>query len=71
MLLGTAGSLRKVPLPKCQVLVPPDDFLLGHMAKQCKVARADFLDLVDCPMDRAAYEAKLAAQGIGLTEKAG
>jgi hypothetical protein len=45
------------------------DFLLGHMAKQCKVARADFLDLVDCPMDRAAYEAKLAAQGIGLTEK--
>jgi hypothetical protein len=47
------------------------DFLLGHMAKQCKVARADFLDLVDCPMDRTGYEAKLAMQGIGLTEKGG
>jgi hypothetical protein len=47
------------------------DFLLGHMAKQCKVTRADFLDLVDCPMDRAAYESKLAGHGIGLTEKGG
>lgn len=47
------------------------DFLLGHMAKQCKVTRADFGDLVDCPLDRQGYEAKLAAQGIEVFGKAG
>jgi predicted RNA binding protein YcfA (HicA-like mRNA interferase family) len=40
------------------------DFLLGQMAKQCKVNRADFLELVDCPLDRAGYEARLIEQGI-------
>lgn len=35
------------------------DPLLGQMAKQCKLAKSDFLDLVDCPMDQTQYEEKL------------
>ncbi|HEX2210789.1 MAG TPA: type II toxin-antitoxin system HicA family toxin [Longimicrobium sp.] len=37
-----------------------DDWLLAQMARQCGVSRKDFLDLVDCPLDRAGYEAKIA-----------
>jgi len=39
-----------------------DDHLLGCMARQCKLARADFDRLIDCPLDRDSYEAKLVAQ---------
>ncbi len=41
-----------------------DDHLLGRMAKQCKLSRADFDRLIDCPLGRAGYEAKLIAQGV-------
>lgn len=37
--------------------------LLGRMARQCKLSRADFDRLVDCPLSRDAYEAKLIASG--------
>lgn len=37
-----------------------DDWLLAQMAKQCGVSRKDFLDLVDCPLERKVYEAKVA-----------
>lgn len=40
-----------------------DDHLLGRMAKQCKLSRADFDQLIDCPLDRDGYEAKLVAAG--------
>ncbi len=40
-----------------------DDSLLGRMAKQCKLSRADFEQLIACPLDRGSYEAKLVAQG--------
>lgn len=40
-----------------------DDNLLGRMARQCKLSRADFDRLIDCPLDRDAYEARLIAQG--------
>ncbi|HNY32800.1 MAG TPA: hypothetical protein PKO15_18090 [Fibrobacteria bacterium] len=33
------------------------DNLLGMMAKQCKLSKKLFLDLVDCPMSREAYDA--------------
>ena len=39
-----------------------DDSLLGRMAKQCKLSRADFDRLIDCPLDRNSYEAKLIEQ---------
>ena len=39
-----------------------DDSLLGRMARQCKLSRADFDRLVDCPLDRDSYEIKLIEQ---------
>jgi predicted RNA binding protein YcfA (HicA-like mRNA interferase family) len=39
------------------------DNLLSEMAKQCKLTKSQFLDLVDCPMKRDGYEAALAARG--------
>lgn len=32
------------------------DPLLGEMAKQCKLSRAEFIKLVDCPLSREDYE---------------
>jgi hypothetical protein len=46
--------------------VEVDDYLLGKMAQQCKLTKADFLALVDCPLDRAAYEARLKSRGVDV-----
>ena len=32
------------------------DSLLGLMARQCGLAKAKFIELVDCPLDREGYE---------------
>ncbi len=40
------------------------DGLLGQMAKQCKLNKQDYLDLVDCPMDQKIYEQKLEEMGL-------
>ena len=40
------------------------DSLLSMMAKQCRLTKGDFLQLVDCPLDQDAYEAKLTQQGL-------
>ena len=40
-----------------------DDNLLSQMAKQCKLTKSQFLDLVDCPMDRDKFEAVLSKSG--------
>jgi len=40
-----------------------NDSLLGCMARQCKLGRGDFERLIDCPLDRDTYEAKLASAG--------
>jgi hypothetical protein len=37
--------------------------LLSMMSKQCGLSRADFDLLIDCPLDREAYELKLINQG--------
>lgn len=39
------------------------DELLGMMARQCGLTRGQFLDLVDCPLDRDAYERLLRQSG--------
>ena len=39
------------------------DPLLGRMAKQCKLTKANFLGLVDCPLSREQYEDLLTKQG--------
>lgn len=33
---------------------------IGKMARQCRLSKSDFLDLIDCPLSREAYEAMLA-----------
>ena len=39
------------------------DPLLGQMAKQVRLSKPQFLELVDCPMDRAVYEAIVCVNG--------
>lgn len=39
------------------------DNLLGQMARQCLLTRPEFLNLVDCPMDRDEYERILTTKG--------
>ena len=41
-----------------------DDNLLSQMAKQCKLTKANFLKLVDCPLSRDDYEEMLRQQGL-------
>jgi predicted RNA binding protein YcfA (HicA-like mRNA interferase family) len=41
-----------------------DDGLLRFMAKQVKLTKADFDDLIDCPLDRDSYEKKLIEQAV-------
>jgi hypothetical protein len=38
------------------------DNLLSLMAKQCKLSKKNFLDLIDCPLSREAYEEILKEQ---------
>ena len=38
-----------------------DDYLIGQMAKQCRLGRHDFLHLIDCPLSRAGYEELVTA----------
>jgi hypothetical protein len=58
---------RKTPIRSKTSHMPkmkdiPDN-ILAQMAHPCSLPKARFLDLVDCPMDRAAYEAALREQG--------
>ncbi len=40
------------------------DNIIGQMAKQCYLTRPQFLDLVDCPMDRTAFEDVLSSRDV-------
>lgn len=40
------------------------DNLLSQMAKQCHLTKAQFLELVDCPLSQDKYEDILQQQGI-------
>jgi len=40
------------------------DSLLGKMARQSRLSKAEFLSLVDCPLSHEAYELKLIADSI-------
>lgn len=41
-----------------------EDTLLALMGNQTKLVKAEFLDLVDCPMSRHEHEQKLDALGL-------
>jgi len=40
------------------------DDLLGRMARQCQLSKGEFLDLVDCPLSRPAYETILSSKSL-------
>ena len=56
----TAVFTKTSLTPKTKVLSDP---LLGAMARQCHISKAEFLQLVDCPLSRTAYEALLITKG--------
>lgn len=35
------------------------DGILAQMAKQCRLNKQDFMNLIDCPLSREQYEARL------------
>lgn len=37
---------------------------IGQMAKQCGLNPGEFMDLIECPMDRDAYERLLRQRGL-------
>ena len=39
--------------------------ILAQMSKQCRLRKADFLKLLDCPLTREKYEGILRDQNIG------
>lgn len=39
-----------------------NDYLLQQMARQVRISKASFLDLIDCPLTQDAYE-KLLSEG--------
>lgn len=40
-----------------------NDNLLAQMARQCKLSKNEFVNLIDCPLSREDYEAKLISAG--------
>jgi len=39
------------------------DYLLQQMAKQCKISKQQFVELIDCPLTQQQYEALLKNSG--------
>ncbi len=40
------------------------NYLIGQMARQCKLSKKEFADLVNCPLTRENYEKKVRDQGL-------
>lgn len=51
---GTSHSKKMKTIP---------DSIISEMAKQCKLTKAEFEDLINCPMSRDQYEQKLRERG--------
>lgn len=56
----TAVKTKTSHTPKMKDI--PDN-LISQMAKQCKLSRAEFLGVVDCPIDRDDLESLLRDRG--------
>lgn len=57
----TTAKTKTSHTPKMKSI---SDDLLSRMAKQCCITKSQFLELVDCPLDRHGYEDILAAKGM-------
>lgn len=63
----TTGGLKTTVRTKTSHTLKMKDIpdnLLSQMARQCSLNKQDFLKLIDCPLSREKYEAKLRDQGI-------
>lgn len=62
----TAGGLRTAIMTKVSHGGSHDigEPLLAQMARQCRLNKPMFLQLVDCPLERLAYEAELRSKGV-------
>jgi predicted RNA binding protein YcfA (HicA-like mRNA interferase family) len=61
--MGTRTTVRTKTSHTPEMKEIPDN-LLGQMAKQCKLSKRDFVDLINCPLSQEDYEVKLRNQGI-------
>jgi predicted RNA binding protein YcfA (HicA-like mRNA interferase family) len=43
------------------------DHLIAQMARQCKLNKGQFVDLIECPLSRDQYEDVLIEKNIALT----
>jgi hypothetical protein len=57
-----AKTTSKTKTSHTQKMKDISDNLLSQMARQCKLSKKDFLDLIDCPLSREAYEEILKDQ---------
>jgi hypothetical protein len=57
-LQGKKSSIRTKTshMPKMKEI---SDGILAQMAKQCRLNKQDFMNLIDCPLSREQYEARL------------
>lgn len=61
-LQGKKSSIRTKTshTPKMKEL---NDGILALMAKQCRLNKQDFINLIDCPLSREQYEVRLKDKG--------
>ncbi len=61
-LQGKKSSIRTKTshTPKMKEL---NDGILALMAKQCRLNKQDFINLIDCPLSREQYEVRLKEHG--------
>ncbi len=57
----TTARTKTSHTPKMKAI---SDDLLGKMARQCHLTKQQFLNLVDCPLNRQGYEDLLAGQEL-------
>jgi len=62
--VSTDGRLTSIKTRISQGENEIHDILLNQMAKQCHLSKEEFLDLVDCPLDRTRYEEILIKKGL-------
>jgi hypothetical protein len=41
-----------------------DDYLIRRMAEQCNISKAEFIDLINCPLRQAEYEKILIGKNV-------
>ncbi len=61
--LGGKKTMKKTKMSRGSAYKTVGDQLLGKMAKQTGLTKKNFLELVDCTLDQAGYEAIAFPEG--------